>query len=78
MPFCYGDEENARIYAVHLTTANQSEIRRAHLVSVLGFSLLNALHMSFSRRNEYAWNKNPPAMRVETNKLYEKNTFPLQ
>ena len=31
---CYGDEENARIYAVHLTTANQSEIRRAHLVSV--------------------------------------------
>ena len=31
--FCYGDEENARIYAVHLTTANQSEIRRAHLVS---------------------------------------------
>ena len=30
---CYGDEENARIYAVHLTTANQSEIRRAHLVS---------------------------------------------
>ena len=26
--FCYGDEENARIYAVHLTTANQSEIRR--------------------------------------------------
>ena len=32
--FCYGDEENARIYAVHLTTANQSEIRRAYLVSV--------------------------------------------
>ena len=31
---CYGDEENARIYAVHLTTANQSEIRRAYLVSV--------------------------------------------
>ena len=25
---------NARIYAVHLTTANQSEIRRAYLVSV--------------------------------------------
>ena len=21
--FCYGDEENARIYVVHLTTANQ-------------------------------------------------------
>ena len=32
--FCYGDEENARIYAVHLTTANQSEIRRVHLVSL--------------------------------------------
>ena len=45
---------------------------------ILGFSLLNALHMSFSRRNEYAWNKHPPAMRVETNTLYEKNTFPLQ
>ena len=34
--FCYGDEENARIYAVHLTTANQSKMRRAHLVSVCG------------------------------------------
>ena len=33
--FCYGDEENARIYAMHLTTANQSEIRRAYLVSVM-------------------------------------------
>ena len=33
--FCYGDEENARIYAVHLTTADQSEIRRAYLVSVV-------------------------------------------
>ena len=32
--FCYGDEENARIYAVHLTTANQSKMRRAQLVSV--------------------------------------------
>ena len=27
--------QNARIYAVHLTTANQSEIRRAYLVSVI-------------------------------------------
>ena len=33
--FCYGDEENARIYAVHLTTADQSGIRRAYLVSVV-------------------------------------------
>ena len=33
-PFCWGDEENARIYAVHLTTANQSKMCRAHLVSV--------------------------------------------
>ena len=32
---CYGDEENARIYAVHLTTADQSGIRRAYLVSVV-------------------------------------------
>ena len=32
---CYGDEENARIYTVHLTTANQSEIRRVYLVSVM-------------------------------------------
>ena len=30
---CYGDEENARIYAVRLTTADQSKIRRAYLVS---------------------------------------------
>ena len=34
MVLIYGDEENARIYAVHLTTANQSKMRRAHLVSV--------------------------------------------
>ncbi|HCS97057.1 hypothetical protein DWW54_03935 [Clostridium sp. AF15-6B] len=33
--FCYGDEENARIYVVHLTTANQSTMRRAHRVFVL-------------------------------------------
>lgn len=26
--------ENSRIYAVHLMTANQSKMRRAHLVSV--------------------------------------------
>lgn len=32
--FCYGDEDNARIYAVHRMTADQSEIRRAYLVSV--------------------------------------------
>ena len=32
--FCYGDEENARIHAVHLATANQSGIRGAYLVSV--------------------------------------------
>ena len=32
---CYGDEENARIYAVHLTTANQSVIRSVYLVSVV-------------------------------------------
>ena len=31
---CYGDKENARIYAVHLTTSNQSKMRRAQLVSV--------------------------------------------
>ena len=31
--FWYGDEENARIYVVHLTTANQSGIRRTYLVS---------------------------------------------
>ena len=32
--FCYGVEETACIYAMHLTTADQSEIRRAYLVSV--------------------------------------------
>ena len=31
---CYGDEENARIYAVHLTTADQRGIHRTYLVSV--------------------------------------------
>lgn len=31
--FCYGDEKNARIYAVRLTNANQSGICRAHPVS---------------------------------------------
>ena len=29
--FCYGDEENARTCAVHLPTANQSEICVAYL-----------------------------------------------
>ena len=29
-----GDEKNARIYAVHLTNANQSGICRAHLVLI--------------------------------------------
>ena len=32
--FCYGDEENTCIYAVHLTTANQSETREACFDSV--------------------------------------------
>ena len=34
--FCYGDEENAHRACTneHLTTANQSEIRRAYLASV--------------------------------------------
>ena len=35
--FCYGDEENARRACTHeyLTTANQSEIRKAYLDSVV-------------------------------------------
>lgn len=33
-PFFYGNEKNVRIYAVHLTIADQSEICRAYLVSV--------------------------------------------
>ena len=34
--FCYGDEENGHraCTSEHLTTANQSEIRKAYLVSV--------------------------------------------
>ena len=34
--FCYGDEENGHRACTngHLTTANQSEIRKAYLVSV--------------------------------------------
>ena len=43
--FCYGDEENARIYAMHLTTANQSEIRRAYLVSVVNADRINNLNL---------------------------------
>ena len=31
--FCYATKENARIYAAHLTTANQNKIRRVYLVS---------------------------------------------
>ena len=35
--FCYGDEENEHCActSVHLTTANQSEIRKAYLASVI-------------------------------------------
>ena len=35
--FCYGNEENGSHACMnwHLTTANQSEIREAYLVSVL-------------------------------------------
>ena len=48
--FCYGDEENARIYAVHLTTANQSEIRRAYLVSVSKTSNIVKMYEKNSNR----------------------------
>ena len=49
---CYGDEENARIYAVHLTTANQSEIRRARSMAdaiAAGFSSLKEENFSWHR-----------------------------
>ena len=32
--FCYGDEENARIYAVHLTTANQRQDVQSAILSL--------------------------------------------
>ena len=32
--FCYGDEENVHIHEVHLTTANESMVRRVYHVSV--------------------------------------------
>ena len=48
--FCYGDEENARIYAVHLTTANQSEICRAYLVSVMATNEISS-DVQFVRHN---------------------------
>ena len=47
--FCYGDEENGHhaCMNVHLTTANQSEIRKAYLVSVGGgASNRTALYLS--------------------------------
>lgn len=31
--FCYRDEKNARIYAIHLTIAGQRGMCRAYLVS---------------------------------------------
>ena len=42
--FCYGDEENGHCActSVHLTTANQSEIREAYLVSVRNLFLASA------------------------------------
>ena len=33
--FCYGNEENTRVYTVYLTTANQSEICVAYLALCL-------------------------------------------
>ncbi len=39
--FCYGDEKNACIYAVYLTTANQSKMHKVHLVSVYCEKLTN-------------------------------------
>ena len=47
---CYGDKENARIYAVHLTTANQSEICRAYLVSVMATNEISS-DVQFVRHN---------------------------
>lgn len=42
--FCYGDEENGHCAGtdVHLTTDNQSEIRKAYLVSVRVVPLLSS------------------------------------
>ena len=34
MVFCYSDEENARIYAVHLTTANQRQDVQSAILSL--------------------------------------------
>ena len=48
--FCYGAEENARIYALYLTTANQSEIRRAYLVSVSKTSNIVKMYEKNSNR----------------------------
>ena len=48
--FCYGDEENARIYAVHLTTSKQSERRRADLVSVSKTSNIVKMYEKNSNR----------------------------
>ena len=38
-PFCHGDEENGHRACTnrHLSTADQSEIRKTHLVSVNGY-----------------------------------------
>ncbi len=43
--FVMATRKNARIYAVHLTTANQSGIRRASLVSVVNKKKTSAHHI---------------------------------
>ena len=67
---CYGDEENARIYAVHLTTANQSKMCRAHLA--LWRFLLGVI--ANGRRMEYNYGKTHD-VGVEHGNQAEKTTL---
>ena len=52
--FCYGDEENTHRACTqeYLTTANQSEIRKAYLVSVMygNTCISEAASVSFRQR----------------------------
>ena len=49
-PFCHGDEENGHHACMngHLTTADQSEIRKANLVSVVLKKEVNVIQSIFT------------------------------
>ena len=56
--FFYGDEDYARIHAMHLMPADRSEIRRVYLVPVRldlwrGFTVSSGLNLLHVENNKY-------------------------